>query len=85
MAKSKTDVKRAQQKKDAKDGIVRDTLVLQKAARAKADLLCSICKSSFKQTEKMVEGRQHAESKHPKSTFEICFPMLFEEEGGASA
>ena len=30
MAKSKTDVKRAQQKKDAKDGIVRDTLILQK-------------------------------------------------------
>ena len=30
----------------------------------------------------MVEQRQHAESRHPKETYEVCFPAEEEEEGG---
>ena len=47
--------------------------------RAKADVLCSVCAQSFKVTEKNVDARKHAESKHPKKTFEECFPSLGEQ------
>ena len=32
----------------------------------------------------MIEQRQHADSKHPKSTFEICFPVEEEEATGST-
>merc|ERR1711948_125606 len=38
------------------------------------DLKCSICMQTFPSTQ--VKGAQaHAESKHPKETFDKCFPM----------
>merc|ERR1711957_685247 len=80
MAKSKTDVKRAIQKADRDAGIIRDTRTLQKMQKAKAIISCAICKAPFKVTERMVEQRQHAESKHPKDSYDTCFPEEEEEE-----
>ena len=75
MAKSKKDIKKAQQKADADAGITtRDPRVAEKAAKAALTASCTICLMDFKLTAKMGEARQHAESKHPKSTYEICFP-----------
>ena len=37
-------LKKRQQNADAKKGIIRDTKVLQKMERAKADVMCTICK-----------------------------------------
>lgn len=48
--------------------------------RAKADVLCEICKASFKVTIRNVEQHNHVASKHPKQTFEQCFPSLVEKE-----
>ena len=48
--------------------------------RAKADVLCTICKASFKVTIRNVEANAHVGSKHAKSTFEKCFPSLCEQE-----
>ena len=49
-------------------------------ARAKPDVLCSVCKAVYKVTEKNIDARRHAENKHPKSTYEQCFPTLVEED-----
>ena len=48
--------------------------------RAKPDVSCAICKAIFKVTLRNVEQKKHAENKHPKSTFEECFPTLVEKE-----
>lgn len=47
-------------------------------ARAKEDVLCELCKASYKVTTKNVDQHRHAENKHPKHTFEDCFPSLGE-------
>ena len=79
MAKSKTDVRRAQQKADAAAGIVRDTRNLAKMERNANQISCVLCKATFKVTERMFETHTHAESKHPKLTYEDCFPVEEEE------
>ena len=48
--------------------------------RAKADVLCAMCSQSFKVTQKNVDAHKHAEGKHPKKTWEECFPDLCEQE-----
>ena len=73
-------MRKTAQKNDKANGIIRDTRVLQKAARAKVDSICAICKASFKTTVKMVEQNQHANGKHPKATFAECFPDLVDAE-----
>lgn len=69
-------LKKRNQEKDRKAGIIRDTRVLQKMDRAKADVLCTVCAQSFKVTERNVDAHKHADSKHPKKTFDECFPSL---------
>lgn len=79
MAKSKKDIKKAQQKADADAGITtRDPRVAEKLAKANLTASCTICMMEIKLTKTMVEAKQHAESKHPKSTYEICFPAAQE-------
>mmetsp|Transcript_18002 Transcript_18002/g.53539 ORF Transcript_18002/g.53539 Transcript_18002/m.53539 type:complete len:142 (-) Transcript_18002:15-440(-) len=73
-------LKRREQAKDAKNGIIRDELTLRKAANAKADVLCKLCATSFKLTKKNVDARTHAESKHPGKTFAECFPDCIKHE-----
>ena len=46
--------------------------------RAKADVNCAICAQSFKVTIKNVDAHKHHEGKHPKKTWEECFPSLCE-------
>lgn len=72
-------LRKRNQEKDKKAGIIRDTRVLQKNERAKADVLCHFCAQSFKVTVKNVDAHKHAESKHPKATFDECFPSLGEQ------
>ena len=55
-------LKRREQAKDAKNGIVRDELALRKAANAKADVHCTVCAVAFKLTKKNVDQRTHVES-----------------------
>ena len=55
-------LKRREQAKDAKNGVVRDELALRKAANAKADVHCTVCAVAFKLTKKNVDQRTHVES-----------------------
>lgn len=73
-------LRKRNQEKDKKNGIIRDTRVLQKQDRAKADILCGECSQSFKVTIKMADAKIHAANKHPKKTFEELFPMGDESE-----
>lgn len=72
-------LRKRNQEKDKKAGIIRDTRVLQKQERAKPDVLCGVCSQSFKVTTKNADARKHAEGKHPKKTFEELFPSLCEQ------
>ena len=83
-------LKRREQAKDAKNGVVRDELALRKAANAKADVHCTVCAVAFKLTKRNVDQRAHVESKHPGKTFAECFPECVAHEkalaeGGGSA
>ena len=83
-------LKRREQAKDAKNGIVRDELALRKAANAKADVHCTVCAVAFKLTKRNVDQRAHVESKHPGKTFAECFPECVAHEkalaeGGGAA
>mmetsp|Transcript_83349 Transcript_83349/g.202101 ORF Transcript_83349/g.202101 Transcript_83349/m.202101 type:complete len:80 (+) Transcript_83349:65-304(+) len=69
-------LKKREQNANAKAGIVTDDAVLRKQAAAKEDIKCTICSTAFKVTKKNADQKIHAESKHPKSTFEECFPGL---------
>ena len=71
-------LKKRKAAENAAKGIVTDTKVLQKAERAKKDVLCAMCSQPFKVTEKNVDAHKHAENKHPKKTWEECFPSLCE-------
>lgn len=76
MAKSKKDIQKAQKKADASAGITtRDPRVAEKEAKKNMKATCTICMMDLPLTTKMVEAKQHQESKHPKSTYEICFPV----------
>ena len=68
-------LRKRNQEKDKKNGVIRDTRVLQKMDRAKADILCGECSQSFKVTTKMADARIHASNKHPRKTFEELFPV----------
>mmetsp|Transcript_29948 Transcript_29948/g.67958 ORF Transcript_29948/g.67958 Transcript_29948/m.67958 type:complete len:82 (-) Transcript_29948:147-392(-) len=69
-------LKKREQNLNAKAGIVTDDKVLRKQATAKEEVKCSICMQAFKVTKKNSDQKVHAESKHPKSAFEECFPGL---------
>ena len=69
-------LKKRQQAADAANGVIRDAKVLEKMAKAKADVKCMICGQIFKLTKKNVDARNHAASKHPKETFAACFPEI---------
>merc|ERR1712060_251052 len=69
-------LKKREQNENAKAGIVTDDKVLRKQATAKEDVVCTICKQSFKVTKKNTDQKAHADSKHPKSTFAECFPGI---------
>ena len=75
-------LRKRNQEKDKKAGVIRDTRLLQKMDRAKEDILCGECAQSFKVTVKMADARIHAANKHPKKTFEELFPMGDEESDG---
>lgn len=53
---------------------------------------CSFCSQEIRITKKNIESKAHFESRHPTSTFAICFPGVFDptvaaavEEPAASA
>lgn len=39
---------------------------------------CSICSTEIRMTKKNIEARAHYDSRHPTSTFAICFPGHFD-------
>ena len=39
---------------------------------------CSICSTEIRMTKKNIEARAHFDSRHPTSTFAICFPGHFD-------
>jgi hypothetical protein len=39
---------------------------------------CSICSSEIRMTKKNIEARAHFESRHPTSSFAVCFPGQFD-------
>jgi len=46
-------------------------------SRVKKDevmLKCTICSQEIRETAKNVEAQQHASAKHPKATYQECFP-----------
>ncbi len=45
---------------------------------------CTICGIEIRMTKTNTEIKQHAESKHPKSTFAECFPSVDLSAGGAA-
>mmetsp|Transcript_49239 Transcript_49239/g.77868 ORF Transcript_49239/g.77868 Transcript_49239/m.77868 type:complete len:81 (-) Transcript_49239:214-456(-) len=69
-------LKKREQNANAKAGIVTDDQVVRKQNTAKADVQCTICAQVFKVTKKCADQKAHAAGKHPKSTFEECFPGL---------
>jgi len=68
MPQSKKDLRKLKQKKDAEQGIVH----LKKAPNTEAK--CTQCNLTYRTTKRNVEIFQHAAAKHPKNTFEECFP-----------
>ncbi len=77
MAQSKKDLKNAQKKKEAAQGITaadKDPKLAKKQAANDQKIKCTVCMMEFKLTAKMADAKQHAESKHPKSKYEECFP-----------
>ncbi|CAE8601577.1 unnamed protein product, partial [Polarella glacialis] len=69
-------LKKREQNANEKLGIVTDDAILRKQATAKQDIKCTICSQVFKVTKKNVDQKNHFAAKHPKSTFEECFPGL---------
>mmetsp|Transcript_13312 Transcript_13312/g.17781 ORF Transcript_13312/g.17781 Transcript_13312/m.17781 type:complete len:123 (+) Transcript_13312:65-433(+) len=80
MPQSNKALKRREQARDAKAGIVRNEMVLRKQAKAKPDVFCTVCGTSFKLTKRNVDARTHAESKHATKTFAECFPEVIKAE-----
>jgi hypothetical protein len=39
---------------------------------------CTICSSEIRMTKKNIEARAHFESRHPTSSFAVCFPGQFD-------
>ena len=39
---------------------------------------CSFCSTEIRTTKKNIEVRAHWESRHPTSTFAVCFPGVFD-------
>ena len=66
--------KRASNEK-AKAGLP-DDKAIRKAATAKEEVKCAICLSGFKVTKTNSDQKVHHETKHPKVSFEECFPGL---------
>jgi len=69
MPQSKKDLKKSQHKKDAAEGFDRT-----QKKDAKPTATCTICKVTIVTTKKNIEIKQHAEAKHPKNSFQECFP-----------
>ena len=46
---------------------------------------CTICMTAIRMTKKNVEAKTHCDSRHPTSTFAVCFPGFTCESGGAAA
>uniref|UniRef100_A0A7S2H271 At2g23090-like zinc-binding domain-containing protein n=2 Tax=Octactis speculum TaxID=3111310 RepID=A0A7S2H271_9STRA len=67
-------LKKREQARDAKAGIIRDAGALRKKATAKKEEKCLLCGTIFKITKKNADARIHSDSKHPTSSFEACFP-----------
>ena len=78
-------IKKREQAAAEKAGIIRDAKVLEKMAKAKPDVHCKICGQIFKLTKKNVDQRNHHISKHPKETFEACFPEVVAYEAEEAA
>ena len=47
-----------------------------KAAEVMAN--CTICSGTIRMTKKNIEAKAHFDSRHPTSTFSICFPGQFD-------
>mmetsp|Transcript_23972 Transcript_23972/g.80966 ORF Transcript_23972/g.80966 Transcript_23972/m.80966 type:complete len:81 (+) Transcript_23972:92-334(+) len=69
-------LKKREQNKNEKLGVVTDDAILRKQATAKAEVKCSICMQVFKVTKTCADQKNHAASKHPKQTLEELFPGL---------
>lgn len=39
---------------------------------------CTLCSQEIRITKKNIESKSHFESRHPASTFAICFPGIFD-------
>lgn len=78
-------LKKREQARDAKAGVIRDAGQLRKIQTAKPDVACAICGTIFKVTKKNADARIHCDSKHPQSTFGECFAKCVEYEREAAA
>ena len=74
----KTAMSRAKnQAKAGKEGVAGGGSAGKEKRTNNMDLKCTVCMQAFPSTQ--VKGAQaHAESKHPKSSFAVCFPMCAE-------
>ena len=76
MPASKKMLRNQDQKANREAGIgdAQGRLPKESFKKVEVNLPCSICKQVFRMTEKNIEANAHVDSKHPKSTFAVCFP-----------
>ena len=73
MPQSHAQARRNKAKKDAKAGVVKD--ISGKAPKApETTVTCALCSLPLRVTKRNVEMKQHAEAKHPKDSFQTCWP-----------
>lgn len=64
-----------QRERNAKKTQKKGSGVNQKEAAAKAmTIICQICRTGFMGTSNEATLRSHSDAKHPKESFERCFP-----------
>ena len=67
--------KSAMARKKAQEKLAKAGAGSQLASNAKAmTQLCQVCRTSFLCTLAPAKLKEHADNKHPKETFERCFP-----------
>jgi len=75
MPASKKTLRNQQQKTNKAAGIGDEKGRIASSQKAdKVMVACSICKQEIRMIKKNEQAKQHVDTKHPKETFDKCFP-----------
>jgi len=71
----RTNACRAQQKRERNQAKAGQNSASQlKSNQAALNIVCALCRQTFLCTTSSKSLKDHSDNKHPKSTFEECFP-----------